>query len=159
MVGAVLVADDRDGRDLAEREHAPLVVGLGQFGVEAFQHHLAHAGRLTQPDRCRHDQDVGVHQLGTDSGPFVAVALVGGDTELHLVVHDADHLAVDVVIGERGEHLPTQQFCARRRRPGLERAAQHQGAEGCHSDVSCPVRQCDLPAWYPMILRANHRQP
>jgi hypothetical protein len=99
---------------LAERGQPALGVGLGQLGVQPFQHHLADAGRLPHPDRGGDHQDVGVHQLGADVRPLVAVALVGGDAELDAVVGDPDQVAVDVVVGERGEHLAAEEFAARR---------------------------------------------
>jgi hypothetical protein len=71
VVGAVLVADDRDRGDLAVGERTPLVVGLGAFRVQTFQD-LAGAGRLTQPDRGRDDQDLRVQEFGADlRGRFV----------------------------------------------------------------------------------------
>jgi len=63
VVRAVLVADHGDRRDLAVGQHPAPIVGLGQLGVEAFQHHLAHRRRLAEPDRRRHHEDVRVEQL------------------------------------------------------------------------------------------------
>ncbi|MEV4283013.1 hypothetical protein [Actinoplanes xinjiangensis] len=59
-------------------------------------------------------------------------SLVGGDAEPYVVIGDPDELTVDIVVGERGQHLAAEQFRARRGRRGLERAAEDQSFQGGH---------------------------
>jgi hypothetical protein len=109
VVGAVLVADHPDDRDLAEGEHPTLVVDLPELGVEPLEDHLADRGGLAEPDRRRDHQDVGGEHLLADRRPAVVPSLVGGDAELHAVVDDPQHLDGHLAGGELGADVAGEQ--------------------------------------------------
>jgi hypothetical protein len=66
---------------------------------------LAHARRLTHPDRRGEHQNVRLQQLRPDHRPLIAVALVNGHTEANVVIYHPHHVAVHVVISQGSQHL------------------------------------------------------
>jgi hypothetical protein len=73
---AVLVSDYRHARCAPIGDHAPLVVGLVEEGIHAFEHALANAGRLSEPDRRAEKEDVCIKDFLAEARPSVSPALV-----------------------------------------------------------------------------------
>ena len=63
---------------------------------------------MPHPDRRTHDQHVGGENLRENVRPLVAVALVGRDAGLHVVVGDTDVLAIGIPRCKRVDDLPPQ---------------------------------------------------
>ncbi len=94
---------------LPDRMGRPLVVGLGDLVVEPLEHHLAHRGRQTHPDRCGQHEHVSSENLLPDARPGVSVTLVGAHAKTHVMVDDADHVTSrDAVTLQLLEDLATQ---------------------------------------------------
>jgi hypothetical protein len=75
-VGAVLVAGHDHAGDLAHRDHAAGVVGLGQERVAALEHAPGDRAGVAEPDGRPDDEDVAGQDALADLGPLVAVTHV-----------------------------------------------------------------------------------
>src|SRR3954470_1535041 len=93
MMGAILVADDGDQRDLAVGLHAAGIVEIVDEGVYALEHTLGDAAGLAEPDRRAEDDDVGGEQALEQFWPVVAAALVMLHAGQDVVIDGADDLA------------------------------------------------------------------
>jgi hypothetical protein len=127
VVGAVLVAGDEDPGDPVVGDRSFLVIGLAQHRVHPLEHALGDARGAAEPGRRGDHEDRRVDDPLADSGPLVALALVGGDPRLQLVVDGAQARHLDLVLGQRlgehiGERLRVRLFQAR-----FQRAVDDQG--------------------------------
>ena len=130
VVGPVLVAHHADNGHAVPCDGAVLVVGLGDEGVESFQHHLTDARRMPEPDGGGEHEDLRVEDGCADGGPAVAVSLVGRDPEAHALVDDAERGGgLDVVAGELVTDQLDHALGARRLRCRFQRAVERDCTE------------------------------
>ncbi len=99
-MSTILVSDHCDGRDLAIRNHPVLIVGLFQESVHPFERPLAHTCRLTEPDRCSRQQDIGFEHFYTDRRPSVSLAFIRRHARLDVVVSQPDRFGFNAVLLE-----------------------------------------------------------
>ena len=130
MMGAVLVAHDRDDGDLAEGRQALAVVGLAEKGIHPFQYALGDAGRLPQPDRRAEQDYVGVQDLTEQTGPVIAVPFIRRHAGLDVQRRDADDFALCVVLGKRIQHLLQQAIRGRAFAGAFEGAVESENFQG-----------------------------
>jgi hypothetical protein len=114
VVCAVLVAHDHDDGHPPVRDQPSRLVGLGQEGVHPFEHPLADAGRLPEPDRRPKHQDVGREDLLPEARPLVAVAQVRLNARRDVVVGDPADGPVDAEPRELRHDLRQQELATRR---------------------------------------------
>ncbi len=86
-MGAIFVADDGSHGNLAIREQPSLLILFGQLRIEPFKNSLTNAAEMSQPDRCRQNENVGRKHLLSDVRPVVAVTHVSLDPRLHIVIN------------------------------------------------------------------------
>ena len=128
---AILIADDRGNRHLAEARHPALNVGFAGEGIHAFEHAFGDRPDLSHPDRPAENEDVVAQDFRADTRPVVALALVRRHARGDIVIGDADGFGqFDILLGQmlfqHGDHGVGRACFAR---GFLERAVQGDGGE------------------------------
>jgi len=129
VVGSVLVPGHDDAGDPVVRHRPSLVIRLRQHRVHPLEGALRDAGRLAEPRRARHDQDLGREDLVADRRPLVALSLVRLDAGRDRVVDDANRLALDALAAKRIGDDPRQRLSVRGLRRPLQGAVEDDGVD------------------------------